>query len=199
MLRKVGILSSIIAFAFVTIGTFAYILQTSLSYQPTPMIDAATSTPINKPAKQSPAVIAGKPTRLVIADRDIDLVVNDGYYDQSTGAWTLSDTQAQFAVMTSRPNNHAGMTFIYGHGTDAVFGRIGSNPPSVGSVAKLYTKNKRVFTYKLASVRNLQPNDTSIFKKARKGKPRLVVQTCTGLFSEWRTMFTYVFKKVSTI
>lgn len=146
----------------------------------------------------APKTIAGKPVRIVIADSGIDLSLDEGTYNESTGTWTLDDTHAQYATMTALANDHAGTTFIYGHGTDAVFGKIGSNPPLVGTVAQLYTDNNRIFSYKLQSVKNLQPTDTSIFDDTTDGPPQLVVQTCTGALSQWRTMFTYSFFRVNT-
>jgi hypothetical protein len=71
-----------------------------------------------------------------------------------------------------------------------------SDPPPTGSVAKVYTDNGHEFTYELQKVANLKPADTWILSGTHGGAPRLVVQTCTGALSEWRTMFTFVFKEV---
>ncbi len=147
--------------------------------------------PAAKPARS----ISGTPTRIVIAAADIDLRVDKGGYNETTGTWTLSPTHAQFATETMPANNAKGMTFIYGHGTDAVFGKIGKNPPPLGTKAKLYTSNGHVFTYVLQEVRDFEPSDTSVFAKATSGAPRLVVQTCTGMFDQWRTMFTFSLEK----
>lgn len=123
--------------------------------------------------------------------------IDDGSYNANDGSWTLSDTHAQFATMTQPANDHAGTTFIYGHGTDAVFGKIGSSSPPSGTIAEITTDNGHVFTYVLQAVKNYEPSDTSVLQDTTSGQPRLVVQTCTGAFSEWRTMFIFTFEKVS--
>lgn len=101
-----------------------------------------------------------------------------------------------FATLSKQPNNKAGMTFIYGHGTEKVFGKIGNNHPAVGSIAEIYTDNNHVFTYSLKAIENLKANDTWILKNKHSGPPRLIIQTCTGIYSQWRTMFEYTYMSV---
>ncbi|MNH26302.1 Sortase family protein [compost metagenome] len=132
----------------------------------------------------------------MITDSNIDLPINEGFYNEADGSWTLSDFHLQYAMMTMLANNHSGNTFVYGHATDQVLGPLVQNPPAVGSLAQIYTDNGHVFTYAFQSSRTLTPNDTSIFSYS--GPPILTVQTCTGSISEWRTMFTFTFLKVST-
>src|SRR5579884_3922370 len=59
--------------------------------------------------------INGMPDRLVIPNSNVDLTVIPGYYYPETDSWTLSGYDAQFAMMSTLPNNVAGQTFIYGH------------------------------------------------------------------------------------
>jgi hypothetical protein len=196
MLQKLRFISSIATIYILTIGTITGLLYSSHLFG-TPVW--AVTKPVivqHKPIKLPPKVISGKPVRIVIASSGIDLPLDEGNYDPTAGTWTLSDTHAQFAVMTAPANDHAGTTFIYGHGTDAVFGKIGSNHPATGTVAQIYTDNNHVFSYTLQTVRDMQPTDTSILNGTSSGSPQLVVQTCTGIFSEWRTMFIFAFEKV---
>jgi hypothetical protein len=196
MLQKFRFVSSIAAIYILTIGTICTMLYSSHLFG-TPVW--AITKPVityHKPIKLPPQVISGKPIRIVITSSGIDLPLDDGSYDSAAGTWTLSDTHAQFAMMTAVANNHAGTTFIYGHGTDAVFGKIGSNHPAAGTIAQVYTDNNHVFSYTLQTVRDMQPTDTSILADTSSGPPQLVVQTCTGIFSEWRTMFIFSFEKV---
>lgn len=197
MLQRLRFVSSITLLYIFTIGTIGGILYSSHLFG-TP-VWAKPARPIihKEPAPLPPKVIAGKPTRIVIMGAGIDLPVDDGVYNPADGSWTLSDNHAQFATMTAPANNHAGMTFVYGHGTDAVFGKIGSNRPAAGTSAELHTDNGHVFTYVLAEIQDLTPNDTSILDDTASGPPRLVIQTCTGAFSEWRTMFAFAFEKVT--
>ncbi|MDB5176641.1 MAG: hypothetical protein JWN75_309 [Candidatus Saccharibacteria bacterium] len=196
MLQKFRFVSSIAAIYILTIGTISGLLYSSHLFG---MPVWAVTKPVivhHKPIKLAPKVISGKPVRIVIASSNIDLPIDEGTYDQATGAWTLSDTHAQFATMTAIANDSIGTTFIYGHGTDAVFGKIGTNHPAVGTIAQIYTDTSHVFSYTLQEVRDMQPTDTSILQDTSSGSPRLVVQTCTGIFSEWRTMFIFSFEKV---
>lgn len=149
----------------------------------------------NKPVQPRFVLVSGKPIRIVIPSYGIDLSVDEGYYDPQSSEWTLSDTHAQFAMMTALANNASGNTFIYGHGTDAVFGKIGENHPPVGAQALIYTDNGHVLSYVFSKAQDMTPNDTSIFSQEG-GPSRLTIQTCTGVFSEWRTMFQFDFEKV---
>lgn len=195
MLRKVRFFSSIALLYILTIGTVGSLLYSSHLFG-TPVWAQPKVVATHKPAPLPPKVISGKPVRIVIATANIDLQIDDGTYNSTDGSWTLSDTHAHYATMTALANDHAGTTFVYGHGTNAVFGRIGSNPPPSGTIAEIHTDNNRVFTYTLQTVKNHDPSDTSIFDDTTSGSPRLVVQTCTGAFSEWRTMFTFNFRGV---
>lgn len=191
MLRKIRFLSSIGAFYLLTIGTIGGLLYSSHLFG-TPAWAKQQPTVVKQtPAPLPPKVISGKPVAISIPDAQINLTVDDGYYNDTDGSWTLSDTNAQYAVISALANDHAGTTFIYGHGTDAVFGKIGSNKPPVGTKAIVTTNNKHRFTYSLQQVRDFEPSDTSLFDGMASGSPRLIVQTCTGVFSEWRTMFIF--------
>lgn len=159
----------------------------------------ATQTPVatyQKPAVLKPKTITGIPIRIVIPSAVIDLPLDPGVYNSTTGQWSLSQVHAQYAVITAPANNEAGTTFVYGHGTHAIFGKIGLNPPPAGTIAYLYTNNNHVFSYTLQSVHAMQPTNTSILDNTSDGPPRLIIQTCTGIFSQWRTMFIFSYEKV---
>lgn len=196
MLQKAQFIGSISALYLLTLGTIGGILYSSHLFG-TPVWAASSPVIVEQtPPPLPPAVIAGKPVRITIPSAGIDLPVTDGNYDSSNGSWTLSDTGAHYAVMTSLANDHSGTTFIYGHGTDAVFGKIGNNRPPAGTTALVTTDTGKTFRYTLVSTADTNPSDTSIFDDTVNGAPRLVVQTCTGIFSEWRTMFIFEFREV---
>lgn len=196
MLRKLSFLSSVITLYLLTIGTIGALLYSShLHENGSPL--ATSSTLHYQPVTLVVDTVSGSPTRITIPDKSIDLPIDDGAYNQRTKRWSVSPLHANFAVTSVAPNNRSGTTFVYGHGTDQVFGKIGTSPPSIGSTAEIYTSNGHVFHYELALVQNLKPSDTWILKNTAGGQPRLIVQTCTGLLSEWRTMFVYQFKKVA--
>lgn len=197
MLRKIRLYSSIASIYIITIGVIGAALCTphALGEQDTASLPQATQT-ITHRTSTTQKTVSGQPIRIVIPDKGIDLPVDEGGYDAVSKTWTLSPTHAEFAVSTMPANDHGGTTFIYGHGTDAVFGKLGMNRPAIGSTAEIYTDNNHVFTYTLQSVQNLTPNDTSILRHISEGPPRLIVQTCTGAFSEWRSEFIYTLRKV---
>jgi LPXTG-site transpeptidase (sortase) family protein len=196
VLHKIRFYGTVGTIYLLTLGTIGGLLYSSHLFG-TPVWAVAKSQTVHHHAVISaPKIISGIPSRIVIPTADIDLAVDKGYYDSATKTWSLSPDHAQFAAITSPANDRSGMTFIYGHGTDAVFGKIGTNRPAIGTLVKLYTANGHIFTYSLSDVSDLKPNETSILKDSKKGPPMLIIQTCTGVFSEWRTMFTFVLEKV---
>ena len=168
-----------------------------IAYVPRPVSARAPVIATAPPEATRPAfvVVSGQPTRLVIADAGIDLPIDEGYYDPSSDSWTLSETRLQHAMMTMPANNHSGNTFIYGHGTDHVLAPLDKRPLAAGATAEIHTDNGHVFTYAFESSHNFTPEDTNIFTYS--GPPILTVQTCTGSASEWRTMYTFSFQKVT--
>lgn len=194
LITKVRFTISICALYVFTIGIGWYALQPAPVVQHTALAAVVKKAP-TEPAEPKFILISGKPIRIVIAELGIDLPVDEGNYNSADGSWTLSENHAQYAMMTVLANNHSGNTFIYGHGTDQVFGRLGNSPPSVGSVALVYTDNGHVFSYSFQYLANVPPEDTSVFNY--QGPPILTVQTCTGAVSEWRTMFHFKFEGVT--
>lgn len=140
-------------------------------------------------------LITGKPIRLVVPASGIDIPLDEGFYNTNDGTWTLSDTHAQYAMMSVVANNHSGNTFVYGHGTDQVFGRLNTAPPAAGSIASIYTAEGHVFEYLFQNSKSVTPTDTSALDYD--GPPILTVQTCSGNFSEWRTMHRFTFLRVT--
>lgn len=140
-----------------------------------------------------PDAISGKPVRIVLPASGLDLPIDEGVYDTTNG-WTLSGYHAQFAVGSSPANNQAGDTFIYGHNNNYVFGALRHRTPDVGEQALIYTDNGHVFSYLFQSTASLTPDDTSVL--SYQGPPVLTIQTCTGSFNEWRTLFRFSFDKV---
>ena len=197
MQRKARFIGGTFLLYLLTIGTIGY------SLQPSRLLSTPVHAESNKPTKTIPVpprfvLVSGIPVRITLPDYGIDLAIQKGTYNPD-GSWTLSDTAAQFATLSVAANNAAGNTFIYGHGTDSVFGKLGTTTPLPGTIAHIYTENNQKFTYRFQEARNLTAADTWIFDDVTTGPPRLTVQTCTGSFSEWRTMFTFVFETVETI
>jgi LPXTG-site transpeptidase (sortase) family protein len=128
---------------------------------------------------------------------DINVSVNPGYYNKTTAEWTLSESAAQFAVISNQPNNISGNTFIYGHYRANVFAYLHLIKP--GTIATVTTNNGYQFNYKFLSTYAVQPTDTNVL--AYSGTPILTVQTCSGSFFQNRQMFIFSylgFTKTST-
>jgi hypothetical protein len=145
--------------------------------------------------------VAGRPVRIVIPssyvyqpNQYVDLPVDRGYYSSATNSWTLSGYHAQYDMSSSPANNHSGETFIYGHNNDYVFGAFRHHPPVKGAEARVYTANGHVLAYRFVRSWSLTPTDVSVLNY--QGPPVLLVQTCTGSFNEWRTMYLFNYEKV---
>jgi LPXTG-site transpeptidase (sortase) family protein len=146
-----------------------------------------------KPVQNSQAPISGTPTHISIPSVGIDLNVIPGYYYPSSNSWTLSLNNAQWGTMTAPANNQSGNTFIYAHARIGVFASL----PKVktGDQAIITTDNGHSFTYSFNASTVTTPTDTSLF--GYKGKPILILQTCTGAWYQNRQLFVFDLGKVS--
>lgn len=145
----------------------------------------------NSQTNQVP-LISGTPVRIQLPSVSIDLKVIPGYYYAASKSWSLSLNDAQWGVMTAKPNNQGGDTFIYAHYRLHVFYTLPK--VQVGDPAIITTDNNHVFNYTFRSSTITSPGDTSLF--AYKGKPILVLQTCTGVWFENRQLFIFDLTKV---
>jgi len=141
------------------------------------------------PYQKTPDVekVSGKPITIQLPDRSIDLEVTDGSFNRWTQSWTLSNDKAHFATNTTPANNQEGLTFIYGHNTDKVFGALNNIQP--GDIAIVRTDTGHTFTYKYRDSKEVAPTDVSLFNY--RGAPVLVLQTCSGAWSEKRHLLTF--------
>lgn len=141
----------------------------------------------NAVVKNQTPLISGTPVHIAIPSVAIDLTVIPGYYYPESNSWTLSLDDAQYGAMTAQANNKEGDTFIYAHYRLNVFYTLPKIQP--GAQAIVTTDNGHVFTYTFVSSTVTSPSDTSLF--SYKGKPILVLQTCTGLWYQDRQLFTF--------
>jgi LPXTG-site transpeptidase (sortase) family protein len=147
---------------------------------------------IQRPSEDTPQLVIGKPKKLIVESAGINIDVVDGLYDPASKEWTLSNDKAHFALMTSEANNMIGNTFIYGHNRKKVFDNL--DKVQVGDIAVVKTDNNKTFTYKMIHVREVSPNDVSVFEY--QGRSILTVQTCSGSWYEKRQLFTFEFVEV---
>src|SRR5438105_14860734 len=62
------------------------------------------------PANNPGPTISGTPIHISVPSVGIDVKVIPGYYYPKSDSWTLSSTNAQYAVMTEPANNKSGLT-----------------------------------------------------------------------------------------
>lgn len=167
-----------IAVAIVAIGTLIFVTA-----PPTQNDAAAVSRPIPS-FKQEPQDI---PTRITITSLDIDIPVTTGTFDPESHQWTLDESGAFWAEYSEAPNDTKGTTFIYAHARWGLFGAL----PDItsGAEALIFTQSGQVYRYHFESANTVEPEDTTVF--ARSGKPKLVLQTCSGTFSQNRTLYSF--------
>jgi sortase (surface protein transpeptidase) len=192
-LHRIRFYVTVVALYGLTLWTGWYAVRPVSALDHTSRLTRAEQHP-HTPVIKAVPIISGRPVRIVIPDSGIDLPVDPGYYDAATDSWTLSGYNAQFAMISTLANDHAGETFIYGHNNNYVFGALRHNTPALGAQALIYTDNNRIFSYTFANSTSVDPSDVSYLNYA--GPPQLVIQTCTGSFNEWRTMYVFNFDKV---
>lgn len=163
-------------------------------WAPQTFVDAQPVNIITPPAHEKPTVavasssaISGHPVSIKVPRLQIDLQVIDGVYNANTKTWNLTNDKAQYALLTSEPNNQAGNTFIYGHNTKQVFARL--LKAQADDIAIVETSNGHQFTYRLTSSREASPTDDSLFHY--QGAPILTLQTCSGPNFQYRYLLTF--------
>ena len=178
----------------IAIGGMIYVLV-----QPAPEVVAtATAVVVQRPDESEPLVVParqGVPVRIQVPSLSIDLPVGYGLYDELTTSWVVDSAQAYYAATTVPANDHNGNTLIYGHALDSVFARLPYIQP--GGTATITTDTGYVFQYEYQSMRTVTPDDMSVLQAS--GPPTLTLQTCTGLWSEYRGLFLFKFISVRVL
>jgi len=194
-----AVLLIIIAVAmFISAGVIAihyYHAVTTQKEAVSKAINHPTTSVQTKTAAIKPETVQGTPIKIEIPSVDIVQPIEPGYYDASTGEWTLSYHAAYWASMTSRINSQTGNTFIYGHDVDQIFGNLLKAEP--GAKAIVTTDNGYEFTYTLQSSVAVNPDDVSLIQAT--DTPQLTLQTCSGSWYQYRSLFTFTldgYKKI---
>lgn len=161
-----------------------------------PLVAVASASVVfvqKKPAP--PKTISGIPTRLTINSLGLDLAVKVGSFNQANVSWTLDDYNAYFADSSVPANNSNGVTLIYGHAREPVFSRLTALRP--GARAVVTADNDVSFEYVYDSVREVLPTDVSLFTP--EGSPRLILQTCSGPWDRYRSLYTFTYERVAPV
>lgn len=182
---------------YVTIGVvnLAAIVAIACIIAPlSPAPVAASIAPPTPPAvKKIGTTRSGVPERIEIPSLSLNIPIQTGSFDAETRQWTLDDQHAFYADYSVQPNEKAGATLIYAHARWGLFGALPDLLP--GAEAVVRTSNDLEFRYQYNSSKTVSPEDTSIFTK--KGAPTLVLQTCSGTFSQNRTLYHFSLDDVS--
>ncbi len=141
------------------------------------------------------AVISGMPVRVVIPRLAVDVQVVKGTYYSNAAAWSVSSIYANFAQNTAPSNNELGKTLIYGHWTQAIFGK--TKDLEVGDYAYVTTDNNHVFTYVYHGNEVVKPTDTQLLSSLHGGKPGLMLMTCQGLWAQDRRVMFFDLKQAA--
>lgn len=192
-LTKFGLICLLVA-ALGLLPAFYYrYISNSASTPGRPTIVAPINEELAKTTE--PTIVSGDPTHLDILSLQMSLTVTEGVFNEKTGQWTLSLNKAHYANLSAKPNNKAGNTLIYGHYRPEVFARL--HLIKIGSEAQVTTNNGYKFIYKLQSVHETSPSDTSLFSYT--GSPQLILQTCSGAWFQHRQLFTFQFVRYEKI
>jgi LPXTG-site transpeptidase (sortase) family protein len=155
-----------------------------------------SEAPIQQIGTPVAITISGRPTQITVPSVGIGLPVVDGFYNKTTGEWTLGPNQAQFATPSKLPNNERGTTYIYGHDTQAVFNRL--HKLKVGAEVAVVTDNGYQFVYRFTDSVVTTPYAVAEVT-APSDKPRLSLQTCYGPTSADRRIFHFDLVRVDKL
>lgn len=186
----------IIAFGLIMFGFFSVFVfsrsQQTVNFPITNDIinDNISTQNLNTAKNNDQAVNLAVPIYLDIKDIGLGIQIEKGYYNKSSRQWNISTTSAFWSVMTSKPNNREGVTFIYGHNRASVFSNLGKIQE--GTIAKVKTEDGKLFNYRFKYSYTTKPEDSSILNY-KKGPSILALQTCSGATFQNRTIYIFEF------
>lgn len=139
-----------------------------------------------------PDPIIGTANHIEVPSINIDIAVLPGVYDVQTQTWTVDDSAAFHASTTVPVNDTNGTTLLYGHAKWGIFGNL----PDIqsGAEAIVYTEEGLKFIYTLEEVYQVEPADMSMI--TTQGEPKLLLQTCTGFFDQYRILASFSLREI---
>lgn len=150
---------------------------------PAPIISQQLKSSVNANER----AVTGVPSYITIDAIGMNLVIKNGVYNQKTGKWTLADDAAFYATPTSPLSSAPANTLIYGHNSQSVFSSLFKLKE--GDKAVVTADNGYVFTYTFSKSQTIKPTDVSILNVG--DKPQITLQTCTGMFDQYREVFIF--------
>lgn len=145
--------------------------------------------PVQASAQSSQnSYIAGRPVSLSISDINMTYTVKAGSYNNEARTWTLDKQHVFWANLSAPVNTSRGTTLLYAHAEPNLFGRLPEL--DLGAEVRVKTDSGHVFRYKLVGGQVVDPSETE-FILERGGAPRLMLQTCAGMWWEKRHLFAF--------
>ena len=194
MLQSTGLKArfySLIGLLNLAVGVMFY----TINITPTPVL-ATLPPPQSRPVVTQPIpATQGTPVRVIVPSLNIDLPVDVGSYNPEDGSWTVDATRAYYADVSMPVNNSNGTTLIYGHAQSTIFETLPRILPDAEAV--IHTDSGYVFLYRHTTVQEVLPSDVSVFTAA--GDPKLVLQTCVGLYSELRALYSFRLESIDRL
>ena len=189
----------ILSFAFIGAALYLPVILQTVSAQPLGATSLASSDTVEPRIRQAdPAVDTlphGAPRYIRIPEVGVDITIKDGSYDETLQVWTIDEDSAFYAVNTPLLNTKSGSSFIYGHNSDYVFKKLlGISGKASASVI---TDTGYEFTYAFTERKTVSPTDVGVL--AHTDSPRIILQTCTGIWNEKREIFYFEYQGVKQL
>ncbi len=127
------------------------------------------------------------PAALSIPNIQLEVLIEDGQYDQESDSWNISDSFAYYAKESQPLSSKLGNTVIYAHNKNHLFGNLRDLSP--GDTAEIIDANG--FSYQFTYQTNIEtsPKDTSVFYSD--DFHQLVLITCSGFFDQYRSLYFF--------
>lgn len=146
-----------------------------------------------KPGVRPRPATQGQPIHLSIPAIGVDLSVKTGAYDPITTSWSIDHSAAYYANISMPVNESNGTTLIYAHAQSGLFDTLHKLP--AGAEVSIRSDTGHMFVYTYDSMRRTDPTDTSVFTSI--GPPTLILQTCSGDWSQYRDLYSFKLTRIS--
>lgn len=145
-----------------------------------------------KPGVRPRPATQGQPVHLSIPSLALELPVKQGTYNPVTTEWSIDHSGAYHADISMPVNESNGTTLIYAHAQSGLFDTLPNIPQ--GAQVSVASDTGHTFVYTYESMRETDPTDTSVFQAG--GPPTLVLQTCSGDWSQYRDLYSFRLTRV---
>lgn len=166
----------------------------TVNITPTP-VSANVNLPFTTPKPTPIPATQGIPIHVTVPSVAIDLPVKTGSYNPENATWDVDMDNAYYADISMPVNNSNGTTLIYGHAQSQIFETLPDLPPN--AEATVLTDTGYAFHYQYTTSQLVSPTDVGVF--TANGPPKLVLQTCIGVYSELRGLYSFKLVSINKI